>query len=72
MVKVIEDEGLRTLIVMIPRPIAGEEYLAVGSVDSILEQAGMKRRDFDGLADSREQEAKPWYAPRLISLVNRD
>ena len=72
MVKVIEDEGLRTQVVLIPRPIAGEECLAVGSVNSILEQTGMKRREFDGLADARKQEAKPWHAPRLISLVDRN
>ena len=71
MVKVVEEEGLRPRVVMIPCPAPGEELLAMASLISVLEQTGMNRRQFDGLADPREQQVKPWYTPRLRSLVDR-
>lgn len=72
MVKVLEDEGLRTMTVLVPHPALEDEYLAIGSLNSILEQTGMSRSEFEGLTDAVEQIPQPWYEPRLISLVDRD
>lgn len=72
MVKVFEDDGLRALTVLIPHPAMGEEHLAVGSLHSVLEQAGMQRSEFDGLAVAGRRDDKPWYDLRLVSLVDRD
>lgn len=55
------------------RPLAGEEALSVGALNSVLEQAMLSRADFEDLAEAAGGSVtKPWYGLRLVSLVDRE
>ncbi len=69
MVKLIEDEGLRILTVMIPRPAEGEE-LAIGSLNAILQQSGMRRAEFGAVAIPEEGSIDPFLRLHLLPLAD--
>ena len=67
MVKFIDEERLRMRTVMIPRPAQGEE-LAIGSLNSILEQSGMERAEFG--AEAEEASINPFLRLHLLPLAS--
>ena len=69
MVKLIEDEGLRIHTVMIPRP-AEDEELAIGSLNAVLEQAGMGRAEFGAEAIPEEERIDPFLRLHLFPLAD--
>ncbi len=67
MVKLIDEERLRIRTVMIPRP-AGDEELAVGSLNAVMEQAGMGRAEFGAVTIPEEGGIDPFLRLHLIPL----
>ena len=69
MVKLSEDEGMRILSVMIPRP-AEDAELAIGSLNAVLEQSGMERAEFGAGAIPEEGSSDPFLRLHLFPLTD--